>query len=390
MSRRCPMCGSKQYDVIELVHMQLPTRLSLPDEYQIVSCVRCGGCYANTTARQEDYDHYYASYNNYSGQGADSLFEQILSLTEKFGELYLERSSNILDIGFGNGELLKHLQDVGYKNLFGIDPSVDSVNPLNRNERIQAYCKSVYDEPDNLANKMDAVFMISVLEHLLDPKIAIRQVCKYINDGGYLIVNVPDYSMCDQTQLPIPNQFNQEHINYFSEDSLRTLLVGMPCDLVCSKLLETNISPELGSEYNRVLILKKSAGKDSSTSFARDSLTRPAIERYFLKQRSLQGNINAWIHQCSVDQIPVIIWGTGAWTMSLLAGSDLSKCNIIAYADGNRLKIGTRFGGTEVIAPEKIKDYPDATILICAMKYADDIQEEIVKMGLQNPTVVIK
>jgi len=63
--------------------------------------------------------------------------------------------------------------------------------------------------------------------------------------------------------------------------------------------------------------------------------------------------------------------------MSLLAGSDLSKCNIVAYTDGNRLKIGTEFAGTMIIAPKEIENYPDATILICAMRYAAEIEGKL-------------
>jgi len=372
--------------------MQLPTGISLPNEYQIVSCARCGGCYANTSAVQADYDHYYSVYNNYSGQGVDRVFNQILSLAKRFGAAHLECSSNILDIGFGNGELLRHLQDAGYGNLFGVDPSTDSVNNLNRKGKIHAYCKSIYDEPESLAGMMDVVFMTSVLEHLLNPRLALQQACRYIKDGGYLIVNVPDYSMCDRTQLPIPNQFNQEHINYFSECSFQTMLGDMPCGLLRSELIESNAAPGLGSEYNRVFIMEKQAISDRSSfsPIIKDTLTRASIEKYFTNQEIHQERVNALIHKWNVEQIPIIVWGTGAWTMSLLAGSDLSKCNIIAYTDGNRLKIGTEFEGTTIIAPKELENYPDATILICAMRYAADIEKEIVEMGLQNPVVTLK
>jgi len=281
--------------------MQLPAGILLPNEYQIVSCARCGGCYANTSTAQADYDHYYSTYNNYSGQSVDRVFNRILSLVKAFGTAHLKPSSHILDIGFGNGELLRHLQNMGYENLFGVDPSTDSVNNLNRKGGIHAYCRSIHDEPESLAGTMDAAFTTSVLEHLLNPRLALQQACRYIKDGGYLIVNVPDYSMCDRIQLPIPNQFNQEHINYFSECSFQTMLGGMPCSLLWSRQIESDAALGLGSEYNRVFILKKQENRSSWPPVTKDTLTRASIERYFAKQEIRQERVNAVIHKWNVE-----------------------------------------------------------------------------------------
>ena len=38
-------------------------------------------------------------------------------------ELNITKGSKIVDIGCGNGGLLKALSDLGYYNLFGVDPS---------------------------------------------------------------------------------------------------------------------------------------------------------------------------------------------------------------------------------------------------------------------------
>lgn len=391
MNRHCPMCGAEQCAAIKTIHMRFPDEMPLPNEYQIVSCGGCGGCYANTPATQADYDYYYSACNNYSGQDVDNVFGQILSLVKAFCASHLEPSSSILDIGFGNGRLLERLHGAGYKNLFGIDPSADSVDHLNQNGKIHAYRKSIYDEPNELAGEMDAVFLISVLEHLLHPKTALEKACKYVKDNGYLIVNVPDYSMSDKIELPVSNQFNQEHINYFSEDSFQTMLDGLPCKLIYSESLESDAvsGGRMGSEYSRVFILKKAREK-IHYPLIKDTLTCKSIEVYLAKQEKRQERIYALIHKHHIAQTPLVVWGTGAWTMFLLSESELSKCNIVAYADGNKLKVGKKFGETSVIAPEEIKNYPDATVFICAMKYAEEIENTLREMKLPNPVVVIE
>jgi len=76
-------------------------------------------------------------------------------------------------------------------------------------------------------------------------------------------------------------------------------------------------------------------------------------------------------------------------TMSLLASSDLSSCSIVAIADGNPLKTGMRINGMEVISPETIKNYPEATIMICAMQTSQEIKSKIAELGLKNRVISV-
>ena len=85
MSRKCPACGNTQKSIIRKIQMELPAELHLPTQYNVVSCDRCGLCYADTSARLEDYDHYYMTHNSYSGNSAG-----IASITVSYIEKFLE------------------------------------------------------------------------------------------------------------------------------------------------------------------------------------------------------------------------------------------------------------------------------------------------------------
>lgn len=391
MARKCPVCGNAQHTSIQQIHMILPQNIPLPSQYDIVTCTRCGFCYADTPATQAEYDTYYSSYNNYSGQENNKLFYKTFSPIRSFVEEKLPLSANILDIGFGKGELLLQMRELGYTRLTGIDPSQRSVDSL-RGQGICAYCKSVYDAPGELENSFDLAFLTSVAEHLLEPKKAINQACLYLKNGGYLIVDIPDYAMCDKVDLPVPNQFNQEHINYFSENSFSAMLQGMSCQLLSATSIELKDEISQISEYSKMFMIQKENRKVSGNTavLSRDTQTENAIRRYLLQQENRQSKAARIISELWHNQVPLIVWGTGAMTMSLLASTKLPECNIIAFTDGNRLKIGTEFEGTTIIAPKELGNYPDARILICAMRYAADIEKEIVEMGLQNPVVTLR
>lgn len=310
MFRPCPVCGNLECSVIEQIHMAMPEKWSLPEKYNIVACSRCGCCYADTPATQSDYDDYYTTNNNYSETESSKLFDKTFAPIREFVSKNVPFSGKILDIGFGKGELLLQLRELGYMNLTGLDPSQHSVDRL-REHGIRAYRKSVYDAPDELADSFDLVFLTSVVEHLLEPKAAINQACMYVRTGGYLIIDIPDYSMADKVDLPIPNQFNQEHINYFSVDSFAAMLYGTQCRLVYSKPIELKDDATQISEYTQMFMIRKCGDTaiENTEERKRDDRTEAAIKRYLLQGAKKQEKIAAVIDKLCDDQTPLIVCG---------------------------------------------------------------------------------
>lgn len=389
MSRKCPACGRNQSNIIREIRMELPMECHLPRRYNVVSCKCCGACYADTSARLEDYDHYYRTNNSYSGNSS-GIASTAVNCIEKFLEEEMGgvKSIRILDIGFGKGDLLLRLRQLGYTGLAGMDPSPFSVEHL-KNLGIDAYQGSVYCPPvemDDLKDSLDVVLLTSVLEHLLEPQRAVDMISPYLKEGGYFIIDIPDYSFVHNVVLPIPNQFNQEHINYFSESSVRTLLAGTDFRVYRSLPLEVKNANRIGSEWCKLFFCKK--GKKSvDDGIEKDSLTRGAIEGYFLRQEKRQRETEGLVERLYKEHTQLIVWGTGAMTMTLLAGTALGRCEIAAFVDGNPLKVGHEIAGTKIESPEVIREYPNAVILICVMLYAHEVRERIADMGVTNEVI---
>jgi hypothetical protein len=55
--------------------------------------------------------------------------------------------------------------------------------------------------------------------------------------------------------------------------------------------------------------------------------------------------------------------------------------------DKNPAKIGKVFYGKKVLPPENVALYPEATVLICAMLYSQEIKDEMEAMGLSNEVI---
>lgn len=390
MERICPVCGGKKSEAIWRIRMTLPENIPLPDQYDVVSCTHCGFCYANTSATKEDYDTYYTEYNNYSEEGKSKSFEARVARIRELLESHLNSTSRIVDFGFGNGCLLLRLRELGYQNLVGLDPSEDTIKH-GKILGIEAFQRNIYDDPGCLKESFDAVILTYVMEHLLYPKLGLQMACSYLKENGYLIVEIPDYSMCDHVDLPIPNQFNQEHINYFSDISFSNLAHDLGLRVAAAQSYSLKEEGIESQEYACLFLLQKCSADSSVvvSNFEKDTKTKAHIEQYLSHRESHSQEMARKIETLYAEKTPLVVWGTGAFTMSLLASTVLGKCNIAAFADGNPLKVGSSMHGVSVISPEKIRHYPNAVILICAMKYGQAIKGKIAELGLKKHVITL-
>jgi len=384
--RLCPVCNNESVKIIKNISIDIPESFNLPKSYDVVCCDKCGFCYANTDANENQYEYYYKNHNTYTDSSQVELagqeeFKNVKDTIKQF----LNFDSKIVDIGCGSGLFEVELFSDGYKNITGIDPSKSSVDKL-LNKGIKAFVGSIYDEPtEDVRDSFDGVFLIAVMEHLLDPKKAIEKIKKYINKNGKIFICVPDYSKMDINLTPQPNNFNQEHINYFSRKSLNNLL-----NLYGFK--ETYSIPitykYVGFEEFTFLSVY-SYKRDNNFILEKDEGTESALSDYFQREDEKSSLCAANIEDLVKSAEKIIVWGTGAFTMSLLATTRLKECNIIAYVDNNPLKIGDDFKGKKIIAPSSIKS-SHGTIIICSMLYSNTILEQIKSMNLTNKVIVFK
>ncbi|MFH1894703.1 MAG: class I SAM-dependent methyltransferase [Patescibacteria group bacterium] len=114
--------------------------------------------------------------------------EIAIGLAQK--KINLKNDLNIIDLGCGEGKLLKLLEE-RFKNIkiFGIDiePSViETENFLKAKIKIADIKDSGF--PNNF---FDIAFCLDVLEHFKDLEIPVREIKRILKPDGLLIVSVP-------------------------------------------------------------------------------------------------------------------------------------------------------------------------------------------------------
>lgn len=346
LHRNCPVCDKKTGEKIEHICMNVPENYRLPDSYNIVVCDNCGMVYADTSASMED-------------------------LLKK----HLTKESVMLELGAGNGRYSMALKEHGYSQITATDPSEESVQRL-RAAGIDAYVANIYSEvTEKEQNRYDAVFLFEVTEHLLIPKKGIANVTSLLRNNGYFMLSAPDYSLIAKDTCSIPNYFNLEHINYFSEDSLDTLMAQFHMKRVDQKRIGEDLIQVYQKTTDQIPVRK-------------DEKTKIAVQQYLQQQKERSIQIQKKIGQLQEQEKELVIWGTGSYVMSLLATTALKDCRIVGFVDNNKIKQGRTMYGYKIYAPDYLLD-KYCTVVICSMLYSEQIKKQLEAMHTENEIVIL-
>lgn len=123
-------------------------------------------------------------------------------------------SATILEVGVGNGGLLRSLKDRGFQDLHGMDISRYAINRL-RAEGFRMHFGKLPAIPLPDAS-YDVVVASFVLEHIIRRRRFIKEVVRVLKPGGCALIFVPDNCLS-----PISEP---EHVIAFNDRSLRSFL----------------------------------------------------------------------------------------------------------------------------------------------------------------------
>ena len=107
----------------------------------------------------------------------------------------VDARTSIIDVGCAEGLFLVLLRELGFERLCGLDPAPRNIDVL-RAKGIQGLVGNVLepDSLDDVLDRMDAVLLMDVLEHVPDPKVALLNVRQFLlKDQGILYLTAPIY-----------------------------------------------------------------------------------------------------------------------------------------------------------------------------------------------------
>jgi 2-polyprenyl-3-methyl-5-hydroxy-6-metoxy-1,4-benzoquinol methylase len=97
---------------------------------------------------------------------------------------------SVLDLACGDG-VLTELLARSFESVVGVDAS--SVHLADARGRVPEarFIESLIEELD-IPERFDSVFMLNVLEHVVDPIAALRHAASYLKEDGVMVVQVPN------------------------------------------------------------------------------------------------------------------------------------------------------------------------------------------------------
>jgi len=103
-----------------------------------------------------------------------------------YGIFYNDRKKSVLDIGCGDGKLLKILKENGFSDLTGIDPFINSDYTI---KGLRLHKMNV----EKLCGRYHLIMSHHSLEHMPDPHIFFKNTVRLLEDDGRIILRIPIY-----------------------------------------------------------------------------------------------------------------------------------------------------------------------------------------------------
>ena len=188
----CLICGSnnKQEEFCQVKDLEYAT-------YKPVNYSMCGDCGFLTQepmpSRKDIITFYPDEYRNYLpiDKGFFSFFKksQFKNLAKKISN-GIPTESNILEIGFGNGALLKTLCKIGFTNLYGIDFVSNNGSDLS-SYGIKTHYQNA-EEGISFNKTFDLIIMNNVIEHFTSPLKVLQNCREKLTKGGKVILLTPN------------------------------------------------------------------------------------------------------------------------------------------------------------------------------------------------------
>ena len=217
----CPLCGNENLKKIsKRGQYGLPCHVSI--------CPKDGLVFLSPRWSNEEYKSFYVNeYDRLYQRSAlrcetVNKYKRIEEICGRLESYHItEDRESVLDVGSGMGWTLEYLKlhYSSFKYFAAIEPSEHCVKNLKEKINAEIVARDI-DSSWRKAHskKFDLIIMRHVLEHLLNPIEAMKQISKSLLDNGVVYIAVPN--MMNPKGLLYRYWFRAVHTFYFSESTL--------------------------------------------------------------------------------------------------------------------------------------------------------------------------
>jgi 2-polyprenyl-3-methyl-5-hydroxy-6-metoxy-1,4-benzoquinol methylase len=229
----CPVCGGNDHrklfpifhnnsNVLELLELK-----TVSEAVDIVACKICDHRYMTPVVKQEFMNRYYSILNSeFYHASNNEPFNYNFKEYNDYGEMIkgIKASGKILEIGCGNGFLLKMLEKLGY-DCYGVEPSPMAYNHAKKKLGLNVENKFL-TASSFYTQKFDVVILIDVVEHITGMQTFMKEVSSVMKEGGSIFIGTGNI---DSLNAKIAGAnwgyfLSWEHVSFFNKKSMQYLL----------------------------------------------------------------------------------------------------------------------------------------------------------------------
>lgn len=201
------------------------------NHYKVVRCKKCGLVFSTPILDTEEIEKLYRR-SKFTYQSITDGLKKTYGFYLKKLENLVPGKENLLEIGCGNGFFLEKALEMGYKNVYGIEPSSEAVKSsppgIAKNIINDVFGPGYYKE-----SFFDVICMFQTLDHIIDPNEFIKQCRFYLKDGGIILCITHNIDALTSKLLgeKCP-MIDIEHIYLFNRKTLRKIFIKHDFDVV--------------------------------------------------------------------------------------------------------------------------------------------------------------
>lgn len=216
----CPICSSKTK--IKTIFKQLPVSSAMLEHqpsndigsavYQAAICENCGHISNASPSRFE------TAYNDQRYVVKRAVGSAMSTNLQNIIDFIAPSNINglsILEIASGSGEIADWMADMG-ADVDTVDPAVSGYENTKIN-----HSQAMFDNNFNPTKQYDLIIARHIIEHTEDPGNFLTLCYTRLKDTGVLYIECPDLANTLETRRLV--DFFNDHIQYFTKNSLRTL-----------------------------------------------------------------------------------------------------------------------------------------------------------------------
>ena len=239
----CSACGSNSLKLIyDFGECPLAGYFPEPDKASndnLISMrlIFCAACELVQITPNVDDDFLFSNYRYISSVGMTNHFESLVFWLTK--NHYINKDSNILEIGSNDGTLLSQLKKHGF-DACGVDPAAN-VNDIARSKGLNVitgfFSMKTLDEL-NLRNKFNLIISCNSFAHISEIKNVAQGVSSALTDDGLFVVEVQ--SLAALVEKKAFDFIYHEHKFYYSVKSLNNLMESVGLYMTGGCLIDTH------------------------------------------------------------------------------------------------------------------------------------------------------